>query len=220
MPPWEPWYLWRKACRSAYLLCWQSRALWGRWICTRACQVWDTPHSRCPRQNPLNSSTCPRGIAQAKAPHTHPHATSCSTARYACLQMSQSEVSQECRNTHLKSLQIEGFGILALSHWNWICCCVVVLRFLTHTCASSAVQGETLSTLTAERALAVHTAAVGTHSGEHLTLINIYREEDILRTMTTRTTHVLTQLCITLKPTGRALQHMTRTKTDKMTLWC
>lgn len=57
---------------------------------------------------------------------------------------------------------------------------------LTHTCASSAVQSESLGTLTAEGALGVHTAAVCTHSREHLTLINVYREQGILRTIITR----------------------------------
>lgn len=53
---------------------------------------------------------------------------------------------------------------------------------LTHTGTSSTVQGETLSTLAAERALGVHTPAICTHAREHLTLINVYRDTDIFRT--------------------------------------
>ena len=56
-------------------------------------------------------------------------------------------------------------------------CC----RPLTHTCASRAVQAEALDAVAAERALSVHTAAVCTHSGEHLTLIDVCREPDSQR---------------------------------------
>lgn len=83
---WDCWYLCRRACRSEYLLCWQSLALWGRCFCTQACLAWDTLHSRYPRQHPLNSSTCRHGIVLAVARHTRPHATSCSTAHYAYLE--------------------------------------------------------------------------------------------------------------------------------------
>lgn len=56
-----------------------------------------------------------------------------------------------------------------------------MLSALTDTSASGAVQGETVWTLTAERALRVHTLAVRTHPGEHLALINVYSERDILK---------------------------------------
>lgn len=46
---------------------------------------------------------------------------------------------------------------------------------LTHTRASGAVQGQTLRTLAAERALGVHAAAVGAHAGEDLALVNVCR---------------------------------------------
>lgn len=84
------WYLCRMACQSEYLLCWRSHALWDRWLCTQVSLVWDTPRSRYPRQHPLNSSTCPHGIFLATARHTHPRATSGSTAHYAYLEMIQS----------------------------------------------------------------------------------------------------------------------------------
>lgn len=76
----------RRACPSGCLLCWQSHVLGDRWLCTQVSLVWDTPHSQHPRQHPLNSSTCPDGISQAPARHTHPHATSGSTAHCACLE--------------------------------------------------------------------------------------------------------------------------------------
>lgn len=47
--------------------------------------------------------------------------------------------------------------------------------FLTHTCAPTAVQGETCRTLTTEGALGVHTAAVGTNSREDLALVDVFR---------------------------------------------
>lgn len=46
---------------------------------------------------------------------------------------------------------------------------------LTHTRAPGAVQGQTLRTLAAERALGVHAAAVGAHAGEDLALVNVCR---------------------------------------------
>lgn len=175
---WDSWHLCRRACRSEYLLCWQSQVLWGRWFCTQVCLVWDTLHSRYPRQHPLNSSTCPHGISLAVARHTHPHATSCSTAHYA----------------YLKKLVIKSRTKSPLfwsySEGNEISLKVLLVdkmfSALTNTCASIAVQGETLSTLAAERALGVDTSAICTHSREYLTLINVYRERDILRVMTTR----------------------------------
>lgn len=54
---------------------------------------------------------------------------------------------------------------------------VALLTTCIHTCASSAVQGETLSTLTAERALGIHTPAICAHSREHLTLIDVFTDE-------------------------------------------
>lgn len=48
-------------------------------------------------------------------------------------------------------------------------------RPLTHAGASGAVQRQALCTLAAERALAVHTAAVCAHPGEHLTLVDVCR---------------------------------------------
>lgn len=76
----------RRVCPSGCLLCWQSHVLGDRWLCTQVSPVWDTPHSRHPRQHPLSSSTCPDGISQAPARHTHPRATSGSTAHCACLE--------------------------------------------------------------------------------------------------------------------------------------
>lgn len=57
---------------------------------------------------------------------------------------------------------------------------------LTDTRSSSTVQGETLGTLAAERALGVHTPAICAHSREHLALINVCGEQGILRAMITR----------------------------------
>lgn len=88
----NPCHLCRTACRSEFLLCWQSRALWGRWLCTRRWLVWDTPRSRRPRPNPPNSSTCRRGISPAAARRTRPRATSSSTAHYAYLERSGEKV--------------------------------------------------------------------------------------------------------------------------------
>lgn len=79
-------YLCRRFCQSEYLLCWRSHALWDRLLCTLVFLVLDIPRSQRPKQRPLSSSTCLHGIDPAKAHHTHPHATSCSTARYANLQ--------------------------------------------------------------------------------------------------------------------------------------
>jgi len=95
------WYLCRTACRSESLLCWRSRALWDRWLCTPRWPVWDTPHSRYPRQNPLNSSTCPRGTSLTAARHTHPRATSCSTAHYAYLEKVCDEDQKQSRRSFL-----------------------------------------------------------------------------------------------------------------------
>lgn len=79
-------YLCRRICQSEYLLCWRSRALWDRLFCTLVFLVLDIPRSQRPKQHPLSSSTCLHGIVPAKAHHTHPHATSCSTAHCANLQ--------------------------------------------------------------------------------------------------------------------------------------
>lgn len=54
---------------------------------------------------------------------------------------------------------------------------IALLTTHIHTCASGAVQSESLGTLTAEGALGVHTAAVCTHSREHLTLINVFTDK-------------------------------------------
>lgn len=54
---------------------------------------------------------------------------------------------------------------------------------LTHTSPSSAVQSQTPSTLASERALGVHAPAIYTHAREHFTLINVYRDGDILGTL-------------------------------------
>lgn len=51
---------------------------------------------------------------------------------------------------------------------------VALLTAHIHTCASSAVQGETLGALAAERALSVQTPAICTHSREHLALVNVF----------------------------------------------
>lgn len=56
-------------------------------------------------------------------------------------------------------------------------------RSLTHTSPSGAVQSQTPGTLASERALGVHTAAICTHAREHFTLINVYRDGDILGTL-------------------------------------
>lgn len=63
---------------------------------------------------------------------------------------------------------------------------VALLTTRIHTCASSTVQGETLCTLAAERALSVHTPAICTHSRENFTLINVFTDKALHASKTPR----------------------------------
>lgn len=67
---------------------------------------------------------------------------------------------------------------------------VALLTTHVNTCAACTVQGETLSTLAAERALSVHTPAVCAHSREHLTLIYIFTDEAFHTSESSRTSSV------------------------------
>lgn len=145
-------HLCRRACRSGCPPCWRSRAPGGRWPCTRASRVWDTPRSRCPRRNPPSSSTCPPGTCRGAARRTRPRATSCSTAR--CADLSESNRTGER-------------GLVPASDSLTSC------SLLTHAGAAGAVQSQALGALTAEGALRVHALAVGAHAGEHLALVDV-----------------------------------------------
>lgn len=63
---------------------------------------------------------------------------------------------------------------------------VALLRAHVHTGASGTVQCAALGTLTAERALGVHTASICTDSREHLTLINVITDNAFHTSKSTR----------------------------------
>lgn len=67
---------------------------------------------------------------------------------------------------------------------------IALLTTHIHTCATSAVQGEALGALAAERALGVHTPAICAHSREHLTLINVFTDDTLHTSKTSGTSSV------------------------------
>lgn len=80
----------------------------------------------------------------------------------------------------------------AVSAWQWrptfilMPLHVTLLRAHVNTGASSTVQSAALGTLTAERALGVHTAPICTDAREHLTLINVFTDKTFHTSKSTR----------------------------------